>query len=133
MFQCENIQKDIERGPPNAFAPDSLLFLGRELNGSAGDAEKRKKDTMGSDAQDSLQLHQASSSPSDMSGGCWPETHRAFALGELVRKTRGSSWHGRVVGWYSTSLTPEGYAVESEREPGSVQIYPASALEKMPD
>lgn len=36
-----------------------------------------------------------------------------------------------MVGEYSTELTPEGYAVESEREPGSVQIYPASALERV--
>ena len=53
----------------------------------------------------------------------------AFALGDRVRKVKGSSWHGRVVGFYSTALTPVGYAVESEREPGSVQIYPESALE----
>ncbi|MEP6791393.1 MAG: DfrB family trimethoprim-resistant dihydrofolate reductase [Ramlibacter sp.] len=66
------------------------------------------------------------------SGVSWPQTHRSFAPGDTVRKTRGSNWHGRVVGWYSTALTPEGYAVESEREPGSVQIYPASALEKTP-
>lgn len=52
-----------------------------------------------------------------------------FDIGDRVRKIRGSSWQGRVVGTYSTSLTPEGYAVESEREPGSVQIYPAAALE----
>lgn len=52
----------------------------------------------------------------------------AFKLGERVTKTKGSSWTGRIVGTYSTSLTPEGYAVESENEPGSVQIYPASAL-----
>lgn len=52
-----------------------------------------------------------------------------FAMGDRVRKTRGSEWQGRVVGTYSTTLTPEGYAVESEAHPGSVQIYPASALE----
>jgi len=52
-----------------------------------------------------------------------------FAVGDRVRKTKGSSWQGRVCGAYSTSLTPEGYAVESEREPGSVQIYPAAALD----
>jgi len=51
-----------------------------------------------------------------------------FALGDRVRKTKGSSWHGRVVGFYSTELTPVGYCVESDREPGSVQIYPESAL-----
>tara|TARA_R110000822_G_scaffold73572_5_gene176776 strand:+ start:2629 stop:3042 length:414 start_codon:yes stop_codon:yes gene_type:complete len=56
-----------------------------------------------------------------------------FKPGERVRKTRGSSWQGFVVGAYSTSLTREGYAVESEREPGSVQIYPAAALELVPD
>jgi dihydrofolate reductase (trimethoprim resistance protein) len=60
----------------------------------------------------------------------WPDTHRTFGIGDSVRKVRGSQWHGRVVGWYSTELTPEGYAVESDRERGSVQIYPASALER---
>jgi len=60
----------------------------------------------------------------------WPDTHRTFGIGDNVRKVRGSQWHGRVVGWYSTELTPEGYAVESDRERGSVQIYPASALER---
>ena len=51
-----------------------------------------------------------------------------FQIGDFVRKVRGSCWCGRVVGWYSTALTPEGYAVESSSERGSVQIYPASAL-----
>lgn len=54
-----------------------------------------------------------------------------FALGQRVRKIRGSPWQGLIVGFYSTTLTPDGYAVESEREPGSVQIYPASALEEV--
>ena len=58
----------------------------------------------------------------------WPTTHTTFALGDQVAKIRGSNWHGRIVGWYSTDLTPEGYAVESDHEPGSVQIYPAVAL-----
>lgn len=52
-----------------------------------------------------------------------------FKIGDTVRKTKGSQWHGRVVGTYSTELTPEGYAVESSTERGSVQIYPAAALE----
>ena len=60
-----------------------------------------------------------------------PETHTRFRLGDRVRKTRGSLWRGRVVGWYSTDLTPEGYAVESDTETGSVQIYPGHALEKV--
>jgi hypothetical protein len=52
-----------------------------------------------------------------------------FKLGDMVRKVSGSQWHGTVVGTYSTELTPEGYAVESSTEVGSVQIYPAKALE----
>lgn len=52
-----------------------------------------------------------------------------FQLGDHVRKTKGSQWRGRVVGTYSTTLTPEGYAVESDTETGSVQIYPVGALE----
>jgi dihydrofolate reductase (trimethoprim resistance protein) len=65
-------------------------------------------------------------------GRCpWPSTHTTFALGDAVEKIRGSSWRGHVVGWYSTKLTPEGYAVESVHERGSVQIYPAAALQHM--
>lgn len=51
-----------------------------------------------------------------------------FQLGDRVTKTKGSKWTGRVVGTYATDLTAEGYAVESETEKGSVQIYPAAAL-----
>lgn len=51
-----------------------------------------------------------------------------FLLGDLVEKVSGSTWSGRVVGTYSTQLTPEGYCVESDKHPGSVQIYPATAL-----
>ena len=52
-----------------------------------------------------------------------------FELGDYVRKTKGSEWEGFVVGTYSTKLTPVGYCVESFWHPGSVQIYPAGALE----
>jgi hypothetical protein len=57
---------------------------------------------------------------------------KKFKLGDRVRKIRGSSWNGVVVGFYSTELTPIGYCVESEREKGSVQIYPEGALESAP-
>lgn len=50
-------------------------------------------------------------------------------IGARVRKKSGSSWQGTVCGYYATSLTPDGVAVESEREPGSVQVYPLRALE----
>lgn len=54
-----------------------------------------------------------------------------YGLGMRLTKIRGSSWQGLVVGFYSTDLTPVGYAIESEREPGSVQIYPEAALKRI--
>lgn len=62
-----------------------------------------------------------------------PVTAVSFQRGEMVRKRSGAQWQGRVVGEYSTALTPEGYAVESDAHAGSVQIYPAAALERVPD
>jgi dihydrofolate reductase (trimethoprim resistance protein) len=58
--------------------------------------------------------------------GCW-------RMGTRLRKKSGASWQGKVVGYYTTDLTDVGYAIESEREPGSVQIYPAKALEPVPE
>ncbi len=52
-----------------------------------------------------------------------------FRMGDRVKKSTGSEWVGRVVGWYSTEQTPEGYAVESSAHRNSVQIYPVTALE----
>lgn len=52
-----------------------------------------------------------------------------FRMGDLVKKSTGSEWEGHICGTYSTELTPEGYAVESAAHRGSVQIYPAKALE----
>ena len=52
-----------------------------------------------------------------------------FQRGDIVRKKSGSEWEGAIVGTYSTTLTPEGYAVESSAHAGSVQIYPVGALE----
>ena len=56
-----------------------------------------------------------------------------FKHGDRVKKSSGSEWAGHVCGTYSTEQTPEGYAVESEAHKGSVQIYPAKALELVPD
>ncbi len=64
-------------------------------------------------------------------GEAGPEVR--FKRGDRVRKVSGASWQGIVVGEYSTSLTPEGYAVESENEAGSVQIYPAKARALLPE
>nr|WP_063844478.1 trimethoprim-resistant dihydrofolate reductase DfrB4 [Escherichia coli]ABY55281.1 dihydrofolate reductase type 2 [Escherichia coli]UGU38312.1 dihydrofolate reductase [Escherichia coli] len=58
-------------------------------------------------------------------------SNATFALGDRVRKKSGAAWQGRIVGWYCTTLTPEGYAVESESHPDSVQIYPMTALERV--
>ena len=58
----------------------------------------------------------------------WPND-ATFQLGDLVQKKGRASWRGRVVGWYRTDLTALGFAVESDFEPGSVQIYPQTALE----
>lgn len=52
-----------------------------------------------------------------------------FRRGDHVRKISGSEWTGRIVGEYSTDLTHEGYVVESGAHKGSVQLYPAKALE----
>lgn len=54
---------------------------------------------------------------------------KKFQIGDHVRKISGAAWSGTVVGTYTSSLTAEGYAVESFAETGSVQIYPAAALE----
>lgn len=58
----------------------------------------------------------------------WPP-FALYGFGDKVKKKSGSEWHGKIVGWYSTELTPIGYAVESWTEKGSVQIYPEKALE----
>lgn len=55
----------------------------------------------------------------------------AWPTGTRVMKCKGSCWQGRVVGFYSTDLTPQGYAVESDAHPGSVQIYPVEALRQV--
>ncbi|RSV15810.1 DfrB family trimethoprim-resistant dihydrofolate reductase [Sphingomonas sp. ABOLF] len=57
----------------------------------------------------------------------WP-ADAAFPNGALVQKKGRASWRGKIVGWYRTDITALGYAVESAFEPGSVQIYPETAL-----
>lgn len=52
-----------------------------------------------------------------------------FQLGEFVRKVKGGSWRGPIVGFYSTEITARGYVVESYFEKCSVQCWPEAALE----
>lgn len=54
-----------------------------------------------------------------------------YQLGDIVEKVSGSLWSGQIVGFYSSSLTKRGYAVESLVHKGSVQIYPEASLEKI--
>ena len=58
--------------------------------------------------------------------------HGKFKLGDRVR-TKRDTWQGRVCGFYVAPLTPIGYAVLSERETKSVQIYSEAALEPVPE
>jgi hypothetical protein len=59
----------------------------------------------------------------------WP-ADALFRMGESVAKKGRASWRGKIVGWYRTDLTDLGYAIESHFEPGSVQIYPQTAIER---
>jgi len=54
---------------------------------------------------------------------------RRWDITDLVKKKSGAKWHGMIVGFYSTELTPIGYCVENAFEKNSVQMYPESALE----
>lgn len=62
----------------------------------------------------------------------WP-SDAVHKLGAWVQKKGRASWRGRIVGWYRTDITSLGYAVESAYEPGSVQIYPETALLPLDD
>lgn len=64
-----------------------------------------------------------------MMGGLWFNQTPAFSIGDYVAKKSGSSWRGKVVGFYRTKLTSIGYVVESYFEENSVQNYPEVALE----
>lgn len=54
--------------------------------------------------------------------------HFKYELGATLKKKSGSEWVGKVVGFYSTEQTREGYALESVFHKNTVQIYPVQAL-----
>ena len=92
--------------------PDLLFFLGPDrLNALASSLA-------------------ALQSPTDREGDRLFADHQ-WPLGTRVTKVKGSAWTGKVVGFYSTDLNRVGYAVESETETGSVQIYPVVALKRI--
>lgn len=94
-----------------------ITLLGKAVR---GEVIRDMAEAIGSFRQSIAALKPADATPS--------MAERKFQRGDHVEKTSGSNWRGMVVGEYSTALTPEGYAVESATETGSVQIYPAKAL-----
>lgn len=57
---------------------------------------------------------------------------RNFPLGTKVRKVSGPEWNGHVVGYYSSTLTPEGLVIECD-VPGArhqVHVEPAKRMER---
>ena len=78
------------------------------------------------------------SGPRDWLEGVLDEHDHEIARLRRALKTIASGMAGDLVlsemelsGIASAALTPVGYAIESEREPGSVQIYPETALEEV--
>jgi len=54
-----------------------------------------------------------------------------FPLGTQVRKKSGPEWHAIVVGYYSSTFTPEGLVLEniSPGALGQVHVEPAKRME----
>jgi hypothetical protein len=57
-----------------------------------------------------------------------------FPLGANVRKVSGPQWHGKIVGYYSSSFTPEGLVIECTADGalGQVHVEPAKRMEIIP-
>ena len=60
---------------------------------------------------------------------------RRYPLGTLMRKKSGPEWVSRVVGYYSSSFTPEGLVLESVAKGslGQVHVEPAKRMEVSDD
>lgn len=56
-----------------------------------------------------------------------------FPLGSPVRKISGPEWAGVIVGYYSSSYTPEGLVIEctAEGARGQVHVEPAKRMERV--
>lgn len=55
--------------------------------------------------------------------------YKKFQQGDKVKKKSGSQYHGYIVGFYSTELTPEGYVVKSINHKNFVRMHPVEELE----
>ena len=55
-----------------------------------------------------------------------------FPIGTRVRKASGPEWRGVVVGYYSSTYTPEGLVIEctAEGARGQVHVEPANRMER---
>lgn len=58
------------------------------------------------------------------------ELSTRFPLGAKVRKISGPQWRGVVVGYYSSSYTPEGLVIEctAEGARGQVHVEPSKRM-----
>jgi hypothetical protein len=56
-----------------------------------------------------------------------------FPLGAIVNKISGPQWESKVVGYYSSTFTPEGLVLEcmAEGALGQVHVEPAKRVELM--
>lgn len=122
----------------HGFEPVALAIAEELLGAKAEPAPAQDEREAFKRALHSQKVFKLSSATIDAAEWAWfsrpaqTATQGKFRMGDLVKKSTGSEWEGRVVGWYSTEQTKEGYAVESEAHKGSVQIYPAKALELVP-
>ena len=61
------------------------------------------------------------------------EGERQWPLGTIARKTSGPEWSSKVVGYYSSSFTPEGLVLESIAvgSLGQVHVEPAKRMNRI--
>ena len=124
----------IQRGrfPTTWFPAPSIASWAKDFKVIDQSSSRYGQPSISRHSQEGLGMDQSSNDVSTPVAGQFALPLRAtFGLGDRVRKKSGAAWQGQVVGWYCTKLTPEGYAVESESHPGSVQIYPVAALERV--
>jgi len=57
---------------------------------------------------------------------------RAYPIGTRVRKVSGPEWDGVVVGYYSSTFTPDGLVIECTAlgAKGQVHVEPAKRIER---
>jgi hypothetical protein len=63
------------------------------------------------------------------------EQERAYPIGTRVRKVSGPEWDGVVVGYYSSTFTPEGLVIEctAPGAKGQVHVEPSKRIERHED